>query len=78
MMWVWSPRGEDVKIKTTKISSKGLTSNSAKICTSENFPLYIYGISMRAGVAPRTRATQFATMATRWARRALNKMAYYR
>ena len=30
----------DAKIKATKISSKGLTSNSAKICTSENFPLY--------------------------------------
>ena len=28
------------KIKTTKLSSKGLTSNSAKFSTSENFPLY--------------------------------------
>ena len=28
------------KIETTKISSKGSTSNSAKFCTSENFPLY--------------------------------------
>ena len=28
------------KIKTTKISSKGLTSNSVEVCTSENFPLY--------------------------------------
>ena len=39
-MWVWSPRGEDAKNKTMKISSKGLTSNSVKICTSENFQLY--------------------------------------
>lgn len=30
----------DVKIKTTKSSSKRLTSNSTKICTSKNFPLY--------------------------------------
>ena len=38
-----TPRGahsDRAKIKITKISSKGLTSNSAKICTSENFPLY--------------------------------------
>ena len=28
------------KIKTTKISSEGLTGNSTKVCTSENFPLY--------------------------------------
>ena len=33
-------RSDRAKIKTTKISSKGLISNSAKICTSENFPLY--------------------------------------
>ena len=29
-----------MKIKTTKIPSKELTSNSTKICTSKNFPLY--------------------------------------
>ena len=33
-MWVWSPCGEDEN------SSEGLTSNSAKFCTSKNFPLY--------------------------------------
>ncbi len=38
--WVWSWRWEGAKIKTTKISSEGLTCNSAKLCTGENFPLY--------------------------------------
>ena len=34
------------KIKTTKMSSEGLTGNFAKVCTSENFPLYgIYQFS---------------------------------
>ena len=28
------------KLKTTKFSSKGLEGNSAKVYTSENFPLY--------------------------------------
>ena len=28
------------KIKTTKISSEGLTGNFVKVFTSENFPLY--------------------------------------
>jgi hypothetical protein len=40
LAWVWSQRGEGAKIKTTKISSEGLTCNSVKFCTSENFPLY--------------------------------------
>jgi hypothetical protein len=31
---------EGAKIKTTKTSAEGLTYNSAKNCTSENFPLY--------------------------------------
>jgi hypothetical protein len=39
-MWACSPCGEGAKIKTTKISSKAVASNSAKNCTSENFPLY--------------------------------------
>ena len=38
-MWVWSPHGEDTKNKTTKISSKGLTSNSAKFAPAKIFPL---------------------------------------
>ncbi len=38
--WVWFQRGEDAKIKTTKFSSEGLSYNSAKLCTSENFLLY--------------------------------------
>jgi hypothetical protein len=40
LAWVWSRHGEGAKIKTTKISSEGLMCNSAKICTSESFPLY--------------------------------------
>jgi hypothetical protein len=40
LAWVWSRHGEGTKIKTTRISSEGLTCNSAKFCTSENFPLY--------------------------------------
>jgi hypothetical protein len=39
-VWVWSQHGEGAKIKTTKISSEGLTCNSTKFCCSENFPLY--------------------------------------
>ena len=38
--FVWSQNREGAKIKTTKISSGGDTGESAKICTSENFPLY--------------------------------------
>ena len=34
------------KIKTTKISSEGLTGNSAEVCTSENFPLYDNSLSL--------------------------------
>ena len=37
------------KIKTTKNSSEGLTGNSAKVCTSENFPVYV-GIHARYAV----------------------------
>jgi hypothetical protein len=40
LMWVWSPYREGAKIKTTKISSKAIASNSAKFCTSKTFPLY--------------------------------------
>ena len=29
-----------MKIKTTKISCEGDTGKNAKVCTSENFPLY--------------------------------------
>jgi hypothetical protein len=29
-MWVWSPRGEGAKFKTTKFSSKAVASNSVK------------------------------------------------
>ena len=36
----WSCLGTDAKFSTTKISSEGLDDNSAKFCTSENFPLY--------------------------------------
>jgi hypothetical protein len=39
-MWVWPQRGEGAKFKTAKISSKTVASNSAKFCTSINFPLY--------------------------------------
>ena len=37
---VWSERPRSAKIKTAKISSEGSGRFSAKICTSENFPLY--------------------------------------
>ena len=41
--WVWSCQSASVKLRTTKFSSEGWRGNSAKFCTSENFPLY--GIS---------------------------------
>ena len=45
--WVWSHQSASAKLKTTKFSSEGLGGNSAKFCTSENFPLYgIYYLSM--------------------------------
>ena len=37
---VWSECPRSAKIKTAKISSEGSGRFSAKICTSENFPLY--------------------------------------
>ena len=37
--WVWSRQSASVKLRTTKFSSEGLGCNSAKFCTSENFPL---------------------------------------
>ena len=40
LVGVWSERPRSAKIKTAKISSEGSGRFSAKICTSENFPLY--------------------------------------
>ena len=37
---VFVDRLASVKIRTTKFSSAGLGGNSAKFCTSENFPPY--------------------------------------
>ena len=42
--------GEGAKIKTMIISSEGLTCNSAKFCTSENFPLYSTKTSEKLGI----------------------------
>ena len=36
----FSQHRKGVKIKTTKISSRGDTGESENACTSENFPLY--------------------------------------
>ena len=46
MEWTVRARTEIVsaKIKTTKISSKGLTSYSARFCTSKKFPAIRYYI----------------------------------
>ena len=49
------PYSTSAKIKTTKISSEGSTSNFAKFCTRENIPLYgsRTKISISLGVALR-------------------------
>ena len=43
-MWVWSQHLED-----TKISSGGITGESAKVCTSENSLLYGSCLSLMGG-----------------------------
>ena len=40
LVGVWSEGPASAKIKTAKISSEESARFSAKICTSENFPLY--------------------------------------
>ena len=40
LVGVWPERPASAKIKTAKISSEESGRFSAKICTSENFPLY--------------------------------------
>ena len=37
---MWSRQSTSTKLRITKFSSEGLGGNSAKFCTSENFPLY--------------------------------------
>ena len=37
---MWSRQSASAKLRRTKFSSEGLGCNSAKFCTSENFPLY--------------------------------------
>ena len=45
LWWVWFLGIKNTYITTVKISSEGLSSHSAKICTLENFPLlYMYHI----------------------------------
>ena len=42
---------DHAKFKTTKIYSQGILVNYTKICTNENFPLYIMNIPRNRGCA---------------------------
>ena len=37
---MWSRQNVSAKLRITKFSSEGMGGNSAKFCTSENFPLH--------------------------------------